>query len=103
MIPKNESLIVLSRDGMRCKFCTNIGTELHHCFFASEYIVPKKYKNTHRNLINICRRDHSAIHSYTPRGKILNIKAKTWSMNSYKWDKTTKEKMKLKLLRLKIK
>jgi len=102
MISKTEALIVLDRDGMRCKFCPNLGTELHHIYFKSSYIVPKKYLDTHRNLFNLCRRCHSEIHAYTPRGKELDRKAKTWVMDNHNWDKSVKEKMKLKLTRLKL-
>lgn len=101
MIKQKIALILLDRDGMRCRFCANLATDIHHIYFKGEGIIPKDKVDSLPNLCNLCRRCHSEIHSYSPRGKILNIKAKTWSMNSFKWDKTTKEKMRLKLIRLK--
>jgi len=100
MIKQKTALMVLDRDGMRCRYCSNLGTDLHHCWFKSEFIVPKDEVDTHKNLISLCRRCHSEVHAYSPSGKILNIKSKTWSMKNNKWNRETLEKMKFKLLRL---
>ena len=102
MFTKSEKNKIENYHGLRCKYCSSLANDPHHIWFQSEKIVPKELINSPFNVIPLCRTDHNAIHSYTLRGKELNIKAKIWSMNNYNWDKSVKEKMKLKLTRLKL-
>jgi 5-methylcytosine-specific restriction endonuclease McrA len=100
MIPSKYSQKAIERDRGKCRFCTNIASELHHCWFKSEYALSKQDIDKPFNLASLCRNCHNEIHGYTARGKPMNIKLKDWTMRQFHGDKT---QMELKIRRLEAK
>lgn len=64
---------VIERDGGRCLFCGQPGSEVHH-------IISRRYRGAWdiRNMCVLCRACHSRAHSKRMRGALLAMMARRY-------------------------